>query len=129
MTMERKDTRKYSLAELANQAGISPRTVRFYISRGLLPGPVKAGRYAAYTHKHLARLKKVKNLQKQGLSLHEVVMSGKQTIEQLPEPVTWTSFQLADDVLLSVRAGISPWRMQQIKKAMYRILPRIQTPK
>lgn len=36
------------LAELAQKAGLPGRTIRFYIARGLLPGPLKAGRGATY---------------------------------------------------------------------------------
>ncbi|MCC6705677.1 MAG: MerR family DNA-binding transcriptional regulator, partial [Thermomicrobiales bacterium] len=34
---------RYSLQELSDAAGVSPRTVRYYIAEGLLPPPEPAG--------------------------------------------------------------------------------------
>jgi DNA-binding transcriptional MerR regulator len=48
-----------TLAELADASGIPPRTVRFYIARGLLEGPEVAGRGATYGPGHLERLQKM----------------------------------------------------------------------
>ena len=61
-----------TLAELAEAAGIPARTIRFYIARGLLDGPLKAGRGAVYTAEHLARLEKIKTLQAEGRMLAEI---------------------------------------------------------
>lgn len=47
----------YTLDELAQAAGITPRTIRFYTSEGLLPGPQARGRFALYGPGHLARLR------------------------------------------------------------------------
>ena len=49
-----------TLAELSEESGTPARTIRFYIARGLLDGPLKAGRGAVYTAEHLARLEKIK---------------------------------------------------------------------
>ena len=61
-----------TLAELSEESGIPARTIRFYIARGLLDGPVKAGRGAVYTAGHLARLEKIKALQAEGRMLAEI---------------------------------------------------------
>jgi len=45
------------LGELTDAAGVSVRTVRYYIAEGLLPPPVGAGPHAAYTPAHLERLR------------------------------------------------------------------------
>jgi DNA-binding transcriptional MerR regulator len=50
-----------TLAELADASGIPPRTVRFYIARGLLEGPEVAGRGATYGPGHLERLQKIRS--------------------------------------------------------------------
>jgi DNA-binding transcriptional MerR regulator len=60
-----------TLADLAADTGIPERTIRFYIARGLLNGPVKAGRAAAYTPEHRKRLGKIKRLQADGRTLAE----------------------------------------------------------
>ena len=51
------------------------RTIRFYIARGLLDGPVKAGRGAVYTADHLARLERIKEMQAEGRMLAEIALS------------------------------------------------------
>jgi DNA-binding transcriptional MerR regulator len=61
-----------TLAELSAASGIPARTIRFYIARGLLQGPSKAGRAAAYTDEHLARLETIKQLQASGRMLAEI---------------------------------------------------------
>ena len=61
-----------SIGSLADAAGVSRRTVRFYVQRGLLPAPVGLGRGAHYTEAHLARLLEIKTWQEQGFPLDEV---------------------------------------------------------
>lgn len=55
--------------ELADAAGTSVDTVRFYQSRGLLPRPERDGRLAWYDQGHLERLARIRDLKAQGLSL------------------------------------------------------------
>lgn len=53
----------WKLEELAHEAGVSPRTVRYYVQRGLLPAPTFRGKDTAYTRDHLVRLRAIKRLQ------------------------------------------------------------------
>ncbi|MCC6993422.1 MAG: MerR family transcriptional regulator [Deltaproteobacteria bacterium] len=70
---ERDDTdREYKLEELAHKADVSPRTVRYYVQRGLLPAPVFRGRDTAYSGEHLLRLRAIKKLQEQFLPLDAI---------------------------------------------------------
>ncbi|MEW6262446.1 MAG: MerR family transcriptional regulator [Thermodesulfobacteriota bacterium] len=49
MVRPKAKTRKFlKISELADQAGVSPRTIHFYIQEGLLPPPEKTGRNMAY---------------------------------------------------------------------------------
>src|ERR671922_115977 len=64
-----------TLGEIAAAAGLPARTIRFYIARGLLNGPVKGGRGAAYTTEHLARLDRIKSLQSDEERPLEVIYS------------------------------------------------------
>jgi DNA-binding transcriptional MerR regulator len=59
----------YGVEELAAAAGVRVDTVRYYQSQGLLPPPRRAGRRALYGERHLARLKRVRQLQRDGLPL------------------------------------------------------------
>jgi len=56
-------TTNYKLEELAREGGTSPRTVRYYVQRGLLPAPAFKGKDTGYAHEHLVRLRAIKRLQ------------------------------------------------------------------
>ncbi|WP_438028397.1 helix-turn-helix domain-containing protein [Sorangium sp. So ce233] len=62
----------YKLDELAVEAGVAPRTVRYYVQRGLLPAPEFRGKDTAYGREHLARLRAIKVLQQAHLPLEEI---------------------------------------------------------
>ena len=60
------------IKDICTRAGVTPRTVHFYIQQGLLPPPDGAGRGARYTEAHLARLLLIRRLQKEHLPLNEI---------------------------------------------------------
>jgi DNA-binding transcriptional MerR regulator len=62
----------YTIADLARLTGVTPRTVRYYVAQGLLPGPDATGRGAHYDEGHLARLRLTRRLQRQHLPLAEI---------------------------------------------------------
>jgi DNA-binding transcriptional MerR regulator len=70
---------QYRVAELAAAAGVSVDTIRYYQAQGLLDAPKRSGRHALYTERHLARLKKIRRLQRDGLPLGVIrrVVTGK----------------------------------------------------
>jgi DNA-binding transcriptional MerR regulator len=110
-----------TLAELADASGLAARTIRFYIARGLLEGPVKAGRAAAYTAEHLARLERIKKLQAQGRMLSEIgrSLAGADSERRHAAPPTaWWQHVIADDVVVMTRSEVSPWRAKQIREAL-----------
>lgn len=61
-----------SIEALADRAGVSVRTVRYYISQGLLPGPANRGKYASYDVDHLARLQLIRRLVDQRVPLADL---------------------------------------------------------
>ena len=63
---------EYSLSDLAKLADVTPRTVRFYISQGLLPSPEQQGPRTTYTDEHLERLLAIKRLQAAHLPLADI---------------------------------------------------------
>ncbi len=66
------DDERYSLQELADAAGVSTRTVRYYITEGLLPPPVQAGARSSYTRHQLDRLLLIGLLKDAFLPLKEI---------------------------------------------------------
>lgn len=109
-----------TLAELADRSGLAARTIRFYIARGLLAGPVKAGRGAMYTAAHLERLEKIKALQAEGRMLSEIaaVLQGNEAAEDATAPTAWWQHAVAPDVYVMARADMSPWRTRQVRAAL-----------
>ena len=59
----------YNVEELARLAGVRVDTIRFYQAKGLLPRPRREGRRAVYSAHHLARLRRIRTLQDEGLPL------------------------------------------------------------
>jgi DNA-binding transcriptional MerR regulator len=72
---------RYSLTELAGLAGVTPRTIRYYMSQGLLPSVGTSGPGAKYDDAHLARLRLVRRLQREHLPLAEI----RQRLEDLDD--------------------------------------------
>jgi DNA-binding transcriptional MerR regulator len=115
------------LAELSEETGIPPRTIRYYIARGLLEGPVVAGRGAEYTSEHLERLGAIRELQGRGLTLAEIggkLAGGARDVE-LPAPEQWEQYRVSEDVIVAVRSGSSPWRLRQIRDSLLEFAKRI----
>ena len=64
---------KMRISELADQAGVTPRTIRYYESLGLLGPNERVGHgFRYYTEAELSRLKKIDALKQLGLSLEEI---------------------------------------------------------
>ncbi|MBA4865445.1 MerR family transcriptional regulator [Streptomyces sp. PSKA54] len=60
------------MTELAKEAGITVRTLRFYRERKLLPPPRRQGRIAWYGEHHLARLRTISALLERGHTLNGI---------------------------------------------------------
>ncbi|MET7342376.1 MerR family transcriptional regulator [Streptomyces sp. NPDC087866] len=97
------------MEELAKEAGIPVRTVRFYRERGLISPPRREGRIAWYDDHHLARLRTITGLLERGHTLTGIAdlartfESGRDFAEVLglgepseETPVRLTPEQLAD---------------------------------
>ena len=60
---------RLDLDELGKRSGLPPRTIRYYISQGLVPAPVKRGPASYYREDHLNRLLLIRKYQAEGLPL------------------------------------------------------------
>ena len=124
---------RLSLDQLSSLAGATPRTVRFYISQGLLDRPVGSKRGAHYTRRHLEQLLLVRRWTDAGLSLERV----RELIAGAPEDPpprapaagsveVWSRVTLADGLEVHVepgRAGLSPEQLRTLVRgitALYR---------
>lgn len=104
------------LAELCDQAGVTPRTVRYYIQQGLLPQP-GAGREARkYGPAHLNRLRLIRRLQREHLPLTEI----RQRLDALTE---------AEIAEMLEPPSISPTANPSARDYLERVLgPRVPAP-
>ena len=121
-------TKEWTLRELAAESGVPERTIRFYISKGILDPPLRGGRGAAYGPGHLTRLREIRGLQARGLMLAEIARLPEPQAAgpELPAPSTWESYPVADDVVVWVRAESSPWRAKNIRSALKEFASRVQ---
>ena len=106
---------RYAIGELSALAGVSRRTVRYYVQEGLLPSPLGVGRGRHYGRPHLDRLLEVKAQQEAGLSLEEIRArrgpspGGSTPAPRLSQPLprsAWRRLELAPGVELHVAHDI-----------------------
>lgn len=81
------DTKLYRIGELAKEANISPRTIDFYTSTGLIePTERSAKNYRLYNTETLHRLKRIEQMKKEKYTLDEIKAAledwGKVTAEE-----------------------------------------------
>jgi DNA-binding transcriptional MerR regulator len=126
---------RYSVDELATLAGVTPRTVRYYISEGLVERPEGEKRGAYYLRRHLEQLLLIRRWTDAGLSLGRV----RELIAGAPEEPAprrappgsvevWSRVTVADGLELHVephRAGLRPEQVRSFVQgvtALYRQL-------
>src|SRR6478672_11017865 len=63
---------RYSIADLERETEISARTIRYYITEGMLPPAYGRGPTATYDLGHLLRLQMIARLKNDGLTLQEI---------------------------------------------------------
>ena len=63
---------RYAIGDLARLAGVSRRTVRYYVQEGLIPAPHGVGRGNHYGQEHLDQILLVKTMQESGRMLDEI---------------------------------------------------------
>ncbi|MGW0883652.1 MerR family transcriptional regulator [Streptomyces sp. NPDC002671] len=103
-----------TIDELAAQAGVTVRTVRFYGSKGLLPPPVIGPRRVGhYGPGHVARLALIEELQQQGMTLAAI----ERYLRQLPSDLT------PHDLAIH-RAVVASWAPDAVETVSLRELER-----
>ncbi len=111
---ERDEKPRYAVGELAELGGVSRRTVRYYIQRGLLAAPTGVGRGSHYTQRHLDTLIRIRELQETGLPLAEIAArladrrpaadrSSSGAPAERPSYSSWTRIEIEDGVELHLR--------------------------
>lgn len=65
---------QYLIHEVAEKAEVSTRTIRYYISEGLLPPPTNRGRYSYYDPAYIDLIRLIRQLKESFLPLKEIKM-------------------------------------------------------
>ena len=127
----------WSIADLADAAGLSRRAIRFYVQQGLLPPPNGAGRGAHYDASHLERLRRIAELQAAGHSLDAIrrIVEGKDAPPPVPplpagapgkwSAELWTRLRIAEGVEVSFDTGrqaIDAAQLAEIRRCVREIL-------
>ncbi|ACY95836.1 MULTISPECIES: MerR family transcriptional regulator [Thermomonospora] len=102
MAQPRRPEREYRIEELAKEAGIPVRTLRYYQERRLLPPPRRQGRVAYYSQAHLDRLRLIAELLERGYRLDG--------IEELL--AAWEQGRDVGELLGFEWAAAAPWSRQ-----------------
>jgi DNA-binding transcriptional MerR regulator len=82
----------FLINELAQRAGTTVRTIRYYTNEGLLPQPDIQGKYAYYSQQHLNRLELIRRMKDAYLPLREirqiiVSLSDEEVAQRLMEQI------------------------------------------
>jgi DNA-binding transcriptional MerR regulator len=129
---------RYSIDELSTLAGVTPRTVRYYIAQGLLDHPEGEKRGAHYLQRHLEQLLLVRRWTDAGLSLERI----RELIAGAPEDPprraappgsveVWSRVTLADGLEVHVepgRAGLSPEQTRGLVRGIAALYRQVRTP-
>lgn len=73
--------RGLTITELADETGVTRRTIHYYVASGLLPASGGDGRNARYGQGHVDRLRLIRELQREHLPLAEI----RQRLERLTD--------------------------------------------
>ena len=129
----------YGVDDLAERGGVSRRTVRYYIQRGLLPPPRGLGRGKHYTEAHLSTLVRIRELQEAAVPLEAIATrldAPDEPTALAREPVTavppaqasWTRVVLGPDVELHVRGRrLTDEQLRKLAAAVTKVMGGMST--
>ncbi|MFL5761609.1 MAG: MerR family transcriptional regulator [Thermomicrobiales bacterium] len=116
MTVGARD--QFSIAQVQELTGLTPRTVRFYISEGLIPPAHGRGPSATYDQSQVLRLQLIQQWKSERLPLEEIKtrlnrLSDREVVsivraESQPVGETWRRIALHPDIELHVRSRSMP---------------------
>ena len=94
---------EYKVSELAEKAGVTKRTIHYYISKGLLLPPNGNGVNSTYDDSHLERLLLIKKLQSEFMPLNKI---REYILENPKDKLTPEEIQVNEDKEIYFRENI-----------------------
>src|SRR5256885_13191477 len=113
---------EFRIEQLARSAGVAVDTIRFYQGKGLLEAPRREGRVTWYAESHLARLRRIKELQQQGFTLTviqrfltgELERSDEALVAAVTRPAAPQTLTLSE---LAARSGVAEPLLMSLEQA------------
>ena len=129
-------SQEVSLADLCVLAGMSVRTVRYYMQLGLVDRPEGETRAARYGTRHLEQLLQIRKWSEAGLSLERIreLLHGAPPCvpARMPQPGSLevrSHLMVADGVEVSIepgRAGLTPEQVRQLVKGIMAVYAQVR---
>lgn len=104
---------RYTLADLERETGVNARTIRYYITEGLLQPAYGRGPSATYDSDHLLRLRLIQQMKDERMSLRDIKERLMQLtpediavmlkIEMQPSAETWRRYRLLPEFEIAVK--------------------------
>lgn len=122
---------RYTIADLERETSVSPRTIRFYITEGLLPPAYGRGPSATYDVGHLLRLRYIQLLKDERLSLVDIKerlnrltdddIATAMQVRTRPDEDRWRRVHLSDGLEMHIREGREAERDLELARAIEQI--------
>jgi DNA-binding transcriptional MerR regulator len=105
----------WRIDELAQRAGLSVDTIRYYAREGLFEAPARSGRHKLYGREHLERLEQIRELQEQRFSLAAIraILNADAERPGLESLFTGSGRSYSFDDLVA-RSGLDPALLQRL---------------
>ncbi|MBT9486996.1 MAG: MerR family transcriptional regulator [Rubrivivax sp.] len=129
---------RYSIEELSTLAGVTPRTVRYYIAEELLDRPAGEKRGSHYLQRHLEQLLLIRRWTDAGLSLdriRELIAGAPEDPQRRTTPPgsveVWSRVTVADGLEMHLepgRAGLTPEQVRGFVRGVTALYRQVRAP-
>lgn len=126
------DGYRYTIGELEEHTGVPARTIRYYISQGLLAPAHGRGPSATYDRDHLLRLQAISRLKETNATLEEIKtrlgelsdadIAAMLEIETAPPEDRWRRIELHPDIELHVREQAGKRRNYEFERLVDKLI-------
>ncbi|MBF0338857.1 MAG: MerR family transcriptional regulator [Nitrospirae bacterium] len=108
--------KKYLINEVSEITGFSLRTIRYYVSSGIIESPEGRGRGGFYNDSHIDKLLQIKGMQENGMRLKDIINLDKSNKTDKAETTrqVWFRYEIVPGLEIHVRKDIEESERQKI---------------